>query len=182
MTAIVTTALLDYSKRPLTLCWFFSSQCSCMTIRKLPFCLLPALLFAACASSDPAAPPNSDGDSIRALETERLRSLVEADMLVADRLHADDFQLVNPSGRTFTKEQYLGGIASGALDYLVFEPVSEIQVRVLGESAVVRYRSAIEINVDNQHFPTEHFWHTDTYEYRDGRWQAVWSQATTIAE
>ncbi len=153
-----------------------------MTIRKLPFFLLSALLFAACASSDPATPPNSDADSIRALETERLRALVEADMPVADRLHADDFQLVNPSGRTFTKEEYLGGIGSGELDYLVFEPESEIQVRVLGESAVVRYRSVLEINVGGQHFPAERFWHTDTYEYRDGRWRVVWSQATTIVE
>ena len=24
------------------------------------------------------------------------------------------------------------------------------------------------------------FWHTDVYEIRDGRWQAVWSQATQI--
>jgi len=155
---------------------------SCMTIPKLPLYLLSALLFVACASSDPAAPPNSDADSIRALETERLRALVEADIPVADRLHADDFHLVNPSGRTFTKEQYLGGIASGELDYLVFEPESEIQVRILGESAVVRYRSITEINVGEQYFPPERFWHTDTYEHRDGRWQAVWSQATTIME
>ena len=26
----------------------------------------------------------------------------------------------------------------------------------------------------------DRFWHTDVYELRDDRWQAVWSQATRI--
>ena len=27
---------------------------------------------------------------------------------------------------------------------------------------------------------SDRFWHTDMYDLRDGRWQAVWSQATRI--
>jgi len=36
----------------------------------------------------------SDRDQVRAIERERLRSLVEVDMKTADHLHADDFQLI----------------------------------------------------------------------------------------
>lgn len=120
--------------------------------------------------------------TIAAIEEARLKALVEADMEAANALHADDFQLVNPSGRIYTKETYLGGIESGDLDYKTFRPESEIEVRVNGKSAVVRYRSTIEITVGDRYYPPENFWHTDTYEFRNGRWQVVWSQATTIVQ
>ena len=121
----------------------------------------------------------SQADLIRATERERLRSLVEADMEVARTLHADDFQLINPRGETYSKEQYLGGIASGEFDYLVWEPEA-IEVRVYGEGAVIRYESQLDIVVRGQRGGLRRHWHTDSYEKRNGRWQAVWSQATEI--
>jgi hypothetical protein len=68
-------------------------------------------------------------DQLRAIERARLRSLVDADMATARRLHADDFELINPVGGTLSKEQYLRRIASGELDYLEREP-GEIRVRL----------------------------------------------------
>ena len=118
-------------------------------------------------------------DLIRARERERLRSLVAPDLEVARSLHADDYQLVTPSGATLSKEDYLGQIESGALDYRVFEPESEVAVRCYRDAAVIRYRVRIEVAfADGRDADT--FWHTDLYELRDGRWQAVWSQATRI--
>ena len=46
---------------------------------------------------------------------------------------------------------------------------------------VVRYRSQIEVEVQEQHYPRAPYWFTDAYEKRDGRWQLVWSQGTGIA-
>ena len=100
---------------------------------------------------------DSEMEELRRIEKTRLKSLVDAEMEVAETLHAEGFQLVNPSGRTFTKEQYLSGIKSGNLDYKVFEPESEIQVRIDAKSAVLRYKSTIEITVGNQHYPPERF-------------------------
>jgi hypothetical protein len=119
-----------------------------------------------------------DADVLRQLERERLRSLVEADMKRARELHAEDFQLVNPRGETLTKDQYLGGIESGRLDYLLWEPVSHIAVRLHGDAAVIRYRSRLEIMVDGQRVPEAQYWHTDSYERHADKWQVVWSQAT----
>ena len=100
-------------------------------------------------------------------------------MEVARQLHADDFQLINPLGQSLSKEQYLGGIASGDLDYLVWEPES-IEVRLYDQAAVIRYQSQLEIVVQGQKVPRQRYWHTDSYEKRNGRWQVVWSQATGI--
>ena len=141
-----------------------------------------ALLTFAIASSlscKTSSDPKAEADLIRATERERLRSLVEADMQVASALHADDFQLINPRGETYSKEQYLGGVASGEFDYVVWEP-GEIEVRFYGEGAVVRYESQLEIVVRGQKVTQRRHWHMDSYEKRDGRWQVVWSQATEI--
>jgi hypothetical protein len=120
------------------------------------------------------------GDELRATERERLRSLVEGDLATARRLHADDFQLINPAGVALSKEQYLGELASGALDYLLWEP-GAIEVRRYGDAAaVIRYQAQAQAIAAGQKIPLRRFWHTDVYEKRDGRWQVVWSQATLI--
>lgn len=118
-------------------------------------------------------------DHIRSTERARLRALVDADMIVARRLHSGDFQLINPAGMALSDEEYLGFVATGAVDYLSWEPTSPISVRVHGKQAVIRYQSHIEVVVfgDPQSLDA---WHTDVYEKRGGQWQAVWSQATEI--
>ncbi len=131
------------------------------------------------ASTEASA--QDEPDQLRAIEHARLRSLVEADLPTARRLHADDFELINPNGGTWSKEKYLGEIASGALDYLEWEP-EEIRVRLYGESAVLRYKAHLRISVNGNpsRRGTLTFWHTDLYEKRKGQWQIVWSQATQI--
>ena len=118
-------------------------------------------------------------DEIRAIERERLRALVAKDISAARALHADDFQLITPSGAALSKDQYLGAVADGVLDYQVWE-AGPIEVRMYGSAAAIRYQSQLEIIARGQLLPLAAHWHTDTYELRDGRWQIVWSQATRV--
>ena len=119
----------------------------------------------------------TEEDEIREIERARLHALVEADMETANRLHADDFQLVSPSGRTYSKEEYLSGVASGDIHYLLWEADPEIAVRLHGQAADIRYRSQLQI-VFRGRESIGFYWHTDTYEKNNGQWQVVWSQAT----
>jgi hypothetical protein len=119
-------------------------------------------------------------EALRATERERLRALREADMAVAERLHADDYQLIPPTGATWSKREYLDVIASHRLTYQVFEPISSIAVRVSDQMAAVRYRAQFEVSGPSGATDSGTFWHTDIYEKRDGHWQVVWSQATRI--
>lgn len=121
-----------------------------------------------------------DAEHLRDVERRRLKSLVDRDMGVAALLHADDYQLVTPGGIPLSKQEYLMAIQSGDLDYLTFEAVSDVTVRVLGDAGVVRYQASIEMTARGEPYEGV-FWHTDFYERRDGRWQAVWSQATRIS-
>jgi len=70
-----------------------------------------------------------------------------------------------------TKSEYLDAVGNGQLDYVVWEPISPIRVRVQGAKAVVRYRS--RIGFAGNFGGTSEQSHVDTYERRDGRWQIV---------
>jgi Domain of unknown function (DUF4440) len=121
-------------------------------------------------------------EDLRDLERRRLRCLVEVRINEADALHAPDFQLVHPGGGVWSKAEYLGGIASGRIDYRRFEAVSEIEVMVDGVLAVLRYRSAIDIAVAGQAAGPLECWHLDCYRRDDdvGDWRVRWSQATSV--
>jgi hypothetical protein len=128
--------------------------------------------------ASPAAAMTEDG--LRELEEFRLRSLVDFDLEAASALHADDYQLINPSGTSLSRDAYLGDLASGFVDYLVFEATSHIEVHLQERSGILRYQSSIELILGGSRVPLSTYWHTDYYEERDGRWLAVWSQATEI--
>ena len=130
--------------------------------------------------SESSAAPIGNADTLRAIEVSRLRALVDKDMETAERLHADDFQLITPGGSALSKAEYLNGVASGMTDYQVWKVDSPIDVRVFDRVAILRYRSILHMIYHGDDLGPDHFWHTDSYEWREGRWQVVWSQATRI--
>jgi Domain of unknown function (DUF4440) len=123
----------------------------------------------------------SIGADLEGVERRRLAALVGGDMVFARSLHADDYELITPGGGQLSKEEYLGDLESGAMRYEVFEPASPVRTHVVGNSGIVRYQVQIRVRF-GEDVDTGLFWHTDYYELRDGRWQAVWSHATRIRQ
>ncbi|OGO57484.1 MAG: hypothetical protein A2V85_12490 [Chloroflexi bacterium RBG_16_72_14] len=123
--------------------------------------------------------PVPDADDLAAIERDRLRALVERDMDRAAELHADDFELITPSGRRLSKAEYLAAVRTRDIDYWSWE-AGEIELREHGDVAAVRYPA--EMTFRGPDGPRLHTMHTDLYERRDGRWQVVWSQATEIRD
>jgi hypothetical protein len=118
-------------------------------------------------------------DHIRQIERSRVSALVERNMELAWKLHSAEYQLITPSGTSFTRERYLGNIAAGELIYLQWIP-EEMDVRLSETMAIVRYKATLELDAGKGQGTPFKCWHTDAYELSDGSWQAVWSQATTI--
>ena len=119
--------------------------------------------------------PMVTDDYFRDLERTRTQSLVTQNMALATKLHAPEYQLVTPGGRTFSRDGYLGEIAAGTLRYVKWE-IGAMQVRTSPAMAIIRYQARLE-------FPSGNVvtcWHTDSYELQDGVWLAVWSQATAL--
>lgn len=132
----------------------------------------------ACAAKDEIT--RNDSEAIRQVERKRLRALVDADIEAARQMHSDDFQLVNPAGMPLSREAYLGALTSARLDYIAWEP-GDIAVRFYGNAAVIRYRDArFDVDSEGRALHRGPMYHTNVYERRDGRWQAVWSQASGI--
>lgn len=121
----------------------------------------------------------SQADRLRAIEVKRAQALVNADTATARRLTADDYQLVDPGGDTQARDDLLGAVKSGALDFLADKPVSQMSVRLNGDAAVLRYEHSFDLVIGGTRL-THKGWSTDLYERRNGHWQIVWEQTTAI--
>ena len=126
-------------------------------------------------------PSHDDAAELAAVERLRLKALVDADISTAAAVHADDFQLVTPSGDTYTKMEYLALIETGEVSYIVWDPL-DIDGRVTGDAGCLRYHSLLNLAVGGTEVGLGRFWHTDYYERRNGRWQVVFSQATAMSD
>ena len=88
---------------------------------------------------------------LRQIEKTRLQALAGAGadvaVAVAGPLIASDFELINPIGDVLTRDDILGGVGSGALDFLSDTVTSQIRVRLHGNTAVLRYRHTIDVTV-----------------------------------
>ena len=106
--------------------------------------LLPAVASAKGEHSKGAGKPRQV-ERLRQIEKKRLQALVDADVAVAGPLIASDFELINPLGDVLSRNDVLGGVGSGALDFLSDTVTSQIRVRLHGNTAVLRFRHTIDI-------------------------------------
>src|SRR5690349_23975984 len=84
--------------------------------------------------------PNKDQQSsveqaIRKLDGERIQAQIHADRTALDRIYADDFIGVGPSGTVRTKPQVISDFTSGELKFQSIT-TDEVQVRIYGNTAV----------------------------------------------
>jgi len=73
--------------------------------------------------------------AIKQLDTERIRAQIGADGVALDRIYADDFIGVGPSGTVRTKAQVISDFTSGSLKFQSIT-TDEVQVRVYDNTAV----------------------------------------------
>jgi hypothetical protein len=119
-------------------------------------------------------------ERLREIEKLRVQALVDADVALAGTLIASDFELINPLGEVLTRDALLGGVGSGAVDFLSDDVTSQIRLRPHGSAAVLRYRHTIDIQVAGIGHLTHPAWTTAVYERRKGNWQIVWEQTGAI--
>ena len=146
--------------------------------------VVAALLLPAVASAkgehSKGAGKSRQVERLRQIEKQRLQALVDADVAVAGRLIASDFELINPIGDVLSRNDVLGGVGSGALDFLSDTVTSQIRVRLHGNTAILRFRHTIDIQVAGIGHLTHPAWSTALYERRKGNWQIAWEQTGAI--
>ena len=80
--------------------------------------------------------------AIRQLDNERIQAQIGADAVALDRIYADDFIGVGPSGTVRTKTQVISDFTSGDLKFQSIT-TDDVQVRVYGDTAVETGRSTM---------------------------------------
>lgn len=129
----------------------------------------------------PAADKPAGGGVEQALakiENDMAAALLKKDVAGFGRHLADDSTLTGPDGTVQTKAQLLADVKSGDLS-IQSTALSDLKVRVYGETAVVTYTTTDKGTYKKQDISGRYRW-TDVFVRRGGEWMIVASQGTPI--
>ena len=131
---------------------------------------LAGALALACAS----APPVAEVDALRR------EAMVNSDVAVLRALFADGLRYGHANGEVHAKEELLGLLGSGRLDYHAIR-VEEEETRELAGALVVTGRQTIEVRAGGRDV-TSHSVFSAVYARQGGRWRLVAYQSTPVAD
>ena len=166
--ATVVAHLERWAKPPLPLV-FKKKDSAHMKIPLLSLAFIAGLL-TGCVSqesgikSDPVA-------ALRQLDQERIQAQVGADAAALDRLYAEDFIGIGPSGTVRTKAQVIADFTSGSLRFQSIT-TDDVKWRVYGDTAVETGRSTMNGQDRGKVVPRDNRF-TRVWVRRQGRWQLV---------
>jgi len=115
--------------------------------------------------------------TIRELDKERIQAQIGADASALDRLYADDFIGVGPSGTVRNKAQVISDFTSGELKFQSIT-TDEVQIRVYENTAVETGLSTM-IGQDKGKAVPRDTRFTRVWVRRHGRWQLVANHYST---
>lgn len=122
-----------------------------------------------------------ESDQLNELQQRLIRAWVEHDRETVNAILADDWTVIDPTGRVLTKAQVLEeGFESGTRK-IESGTIDEVKVRLLGEVAVVTGRTIATGSYQGTSVSVK-LRFTDVCVKRGDDWQVVSSQATLIAE
>lgn len=108
--------------------------------------------------------------AIRQLDNERIQAQIGADAVALDRIYADDFIGVGPSGTVRTKAQVISDFTSGDLKFQSI--TDEVQVRVYENTAVETGLSTMSGQDKGKAVPRDTRF-TRVWVKQQGRWRLV---------
>ena len=115
---------------------------------------------------------------IRRVDDERIKAQVSADAVALDRIYADDFIGIGPSGALRTKAQVLADFTSGELKFQSII-TDDVQVRVYGNTAVETGRSTMIGQDRGKTVPRDNRF-TRVWIRQHGRWRLVSNHYSTL--
>jgi Ketosteroid isomerase homolog len=145
--------------------------------RKSLFAIAAALSLLMTASVVAQSTGNTE-EQIEKLENDRAQAVVKGDVASLDKMTSDDYTIIDRAGRMRDKQATMAAIKSGDIK-LTSNKLSDLKVRVYGDTAVVTGRSDAEgsINGTPSNGPVRF---TRVYVKKDGQWQSVAFQQTPI--
>jgi hypothetical protein len=108
---------------------------------------------------------------IRKLDNERIQAQIHADAAALERIYADDFIGVGPSGTVRTKPQVISDFTSGNLKFQSIT-IDDVRVRVYENAAVETGRSTMDGEDKGKAVPHDTRF-TRVWVRQQGRWRLV---------
>jgi ketosteroid isomerase-like protein len=113
------------------------------------------------------------------IERDAAAALIKRDVAAFGKVFADDAIMITPDGMTQTKAQLLADLKSGDL-VIEASDISDMKVRVHGDSAVVTYITTDKGKFKGQDISGRYRW-TDVFvRHNNGPWQVIAGQGTPI--
>src|SRR6476469_3700628 len=119
-------------------------------------------------------------EEIRKVDRERIQAQVSADRVALDRIYADDFIGIGPSGTLRTKKDVLSDFASGSLKFQSIT-TDDVQVRVYDNAAVETGLSTMKGQDAGNVVPEENRF-TRVWIKQRGRWRLVANHYSNLAK
>ena len=118
-----------------------------------------------------------DESYIKLSEQQWAEASMKRDTATVERILADDFVGLDPSGVFFRKAEELASVSKNEGDY-VFAKGNDVEVRFYGDTAVARGSESWKKRNGEQ---GRYVW-TDTWIRRNGKWQVVAAVDVKVAE
>jgi len=128
----------------------------------------------------PAQPIDTPIETIRELERDRFRAMVDGDGELLDALLAENASYVHTNGKRETKRQFIDAITAGRRRYRQIEIQSQDVMPGGRDTWIVFGRALLEMESKNGAllFPIAY---TAIHIQVDGQWQLLAMQATRVA-
>src|ERR1700732_1206040 len=110
-------------------------------------------------------------EAIRKLDNERIQAQIHADATALERIYADDFIGVGPSGTVRTKPQVISDFTSGDLRFQSIT-TDDVRVRMYGNAAVETGHSTMDGQDKGKAVPHDTRF-TRVWIKQQGRWRLV---------
>jgi len=123
-------------------------------------------------------PAESVVEGIRKLDEERIQAQIQADVAALDRIYADDFIGIGPSGTVRTKPQVLADFTSNDLKFQSIA-TDDVRFRVYGNTVVETGRSTMVGQDKGKVVPPDNRF-TRVWVRRQGRWRLVANHYSTL--
>jgi len=112
------------------------------------------------------------------MERDWTRADLTKDASTLDRILADEWTEIDYDGRTVTKSMVLADMKNGSAQITAIE-TGERKIRVYGNVAIVTGSDTEQSNDHGKDTSGKYVW-TDVFLNRNGKWQAIASQATKV--
>jgi ketosteroid isomerase-like protein len=149
-------------------------------MRNMLAIVLLCLLSLSLAAGQQASTTSGVEDQITKLEQGWAQATIKDGVAAVDQYEADDIMSTDPSGRVTDKAQDKKDLSSGDLKFQSIE-LSDLKIRVYGNTAVVTGTETLKGTYKEQDISGK-YRYTDIWAKRNGKWQAVGSQATKVQQ